>query len=199
MKRTVVGLVGEAGTGKGEVANSLLQNGFEYYSLSDTLRRVSTNVGLSHERNNLIALGNALRENFGNDILAHGAKLWANQIEGNRIVIDSIRNPAEVIYLKRELNAFIVGVTMSPEKAFQLIEARRRPGDPTTLEEFLQLRNRERGVGENSSGQQLTQCFALTDFVLPNEGGISDLHRMTSELLISRGLLSEGFSLYKER
>jgi len=199
MSPTVIGLVGEAGTGKGIVTDLLTQHGFGNYSLSDTLREISNSISLPDGRENLTALGNSLRENFGSDILAQGAKQWVEQSGKDHVIIDSIRNPAEVTYLKQELGAFIIGVTMSPEKTFQLMESRRRPGDPTTWEEFLKLKAREEGEGQKESGQQLLKCLALADVTLKNEGTIEDIHEAINELLISRGIFLEGYNPNKEK
>lgn len=198
MNRSVIGLVGQAGVGKGRVAHVLTENGFNAYSLSDSLRKTATDIGLSHEREVLITLGNSLRERFGGDILARGAKQWIDSEDATRVVIDSIRNPSEVSFLQREAGAFVIGVTMSPEKRFRLMRDRNRPGDPQTWDEFQQLLYREQGVGEKASGQQVQRCLELADELLPNEGTIIDLHNHTKELLHARGML-EGYTPQRER
>jgi dephospho-CoA kinase len=199
MNPTIIGLVGEAGTGKGVVTDILTLYGFGNYSLSNTLREISNSINLPDGRENLTALGNSLREKFGSDVLARGAKQWVEQSGNSHVIIDSIRNPAEVTYLKQELGAFIIGVTMSPKKTFQLMESRQRPGDPTTWEEFLKLKAREEGEGQKESGQQLLKCLALADVTLKNEGTIADLHEATNELLISKGMFLEGYNPNKEK
>ena len=188
MDRLIIGLVGEAGVGKGEIARQLKENAFRYYSLSDSLRRIAADVGLSNDREILIKLGNSLRERFGSDILARGARRWVEADKITRAVIDSIRNPAEVSFLQRELGALVIGITMSPEKRFQLILERERPGDPQTWSEFLSVLRREQGIEEKSSGQQVQKCLESADVILLNEGTIAELRNHARELLQTRGV-----------
>ena len=83
----IIGLTGKNAAGKGEIANHLKSKGFVYFSLSDALREEATKRGLEHSRDNLINLGNEMRETFGNGILAK--KLMKNKerkILGRRIL-----------------------------------------------------------------------------------------------------------------
>lgn len=199
MKPIIIGLVGEASSGKGEIAKLLQPNGFAYFSLSDSLRKIATSLHLPHDREILINIGNTLRDTFGTNILARGAQRWINDTGNTRVIIDSIRNPGEVLFLQQELGAFVIGVTMSPEKRFELIRERKRPGDPQTWEEFQRLFSLEQGIGEKSSGIQVKQCLDLTDATIQNEGTIGDLHTQVREFLFSRGILLEGVSSNREK
>ncbi len=66
----IIGLTGKNASGKGEVVNYLKAKGFVYYSLSDIIREEATKSGLEHTRDNLIALGNKLRQSHGPNYLA---------------------------------------------------------------------------------------------------------------------------------
>lgn len=66
----IIGLTGKNASGKGEVANYLQKKEFIYFSLSDVIRGEATKLGLNHSRDNLIKLGNELREKFGANYLA---------------------------------------------------------------------------------------------------------------------------------
>lgn len=191
MNQSIIGLVGEAGVGKGEISRLLIESGFRHYSLSDSLRRIATDLGLPHDREVLIRLGNSLRERFGGDILARGAKEWINSKEGTNVVIESIRNPSEVLFLQSELGALIIGVTMSLERRFELMKERKRQGDPQSWEEFQNLIRQERGIGEKETGQQVQKCLELANILLPNNGTINDLGCNIKELLLSRGISVE--------
>jgi len=68
----LIGLTGTNGAGKGEAAAFLRSLGYAYHSLSDILREELLARGLEASRDNLIAVGNELRETFGPDILAGG-------------------------------------------------------------------------------------------------------------------------------
>ena len=57
----IIGLTGANASGKGEAAGYLKSKGFAYYSLSDILREEAKLRGIEPSRENLIKLGNELR------------------------------------------------------------------------------------------------------------------------------------------
>lgn len=190
MERVLVGFVGEAGAGKGAASEPLINLGFESFSLSDSIRKVASTVGKTHEREILHDLGNVLRATFGGDVLARGAKRWVEMNNITRGIIDSIRNPDEVEFLKKELGVFIIGITMSPEKKFELMRGRNRDGDPKTWEEYQRLMDIEKGIGEEETGQQIHRCLEIADVIIPNEGTKEELHQKVQEALILKGFIS---------
>lgn len=175
--RIVLGLTGPNAAGKGEVAAYLERLGFAVHSLSDVVREEAAARGLLPEREHLIRVGNLLRE-------ASGAGALAERILprlGQRDVVDSIRNPAEVEVLRRLDHFVLVGVRAPIELRFQRSLGRGRPGDPSSLQRF-----REREDQENStdpSAQQLAATFALADRVLDNASGLDALQRAVDRLL----------------
>ncbi len=69
-KGRLIGLTGTNGAGKGEVAAFSRKKGYAYFSLSDLIRDELKKKGKQASRDNLIQMGNRLREKFGPDILA---------------------------------------------------------------------------------------------------------------------------------
>lgn len=189
MKKVVVGLVGDHSSGKGTAAEVFKNNGYAYCSLSDLLRKIASEFGLTDERNTLILLGNTLRENFGNDVLAKGILQWINRQEGKLFIVDSIYHPEEVKLLKQEEDAYILGVTMSQEKCFELMKNRNRPGDPKTWEEFLELCEKEKDVGNHN---HVEECLKLANKIIPNEGSIFDFQKKIDEIALVRKTGIEG-------
>ncbi len=173
----IIGLTGPNAAGKGEVAALLTARGFTYHSLSDVLRDELTARGVAETRENLIVVGNELRASAGPGILAERIR---SRLTG-RDVVDSIRNPAEVEVLRRCRGFVLVGVDAPLEVRFLRAEARARPGDGATLDEF-----RSREARENSpdpSRQQLAAVFALADRRLDNGGSLETLRRQVEGLL----------------
>ena len=66
----IIGLTGANASGKGEAASYLKSKSFEYYSLSDILREKAGARKIEPSRENLIKLGNELREKNGSSVLA---------------------------------------------------------------------------------------------------------------------------------
>jgi len=133
----------------------------------------------------LIATGNELRERFGPGILAERI---VQKVEADRnYVIDSIRNPAEVIALRRAPGGFKLLLVEAPlEVRFERARDRQREGDPITLSDFQALDVRE-AVG-NAASQNLDQVEQLADATLTNDGSFEDLQQKTDAAV--SGLLS---------
>lgn len=167
----IIGLTGPNAAGTGEAAAYLISRGFAYHSLSDVLREELERRGVPPTRENLIAVGNELRQ-------AGGAGVLAERIRprlGRHDLVDSIRNPAEVAVLRLIPGFILLGIDAVLETRFRRAVARARPGDGLTLEEF-----RAREAKENSpdpSRQQLAATFALADHTIRNDGTLADLHR----------------------
>ena len=173
----IVGLTGPNAAGKGEVAAYLVSRGFTYHSLSEVLREEFSRAGIEPTRAHLIAKGNELRTANGPGVLAARIALRL----GDRDVVDSIRNPAEVSELRSRPGFFLLGVSAPLEVRFQRAVSRGRPGDGPTLEEF-----RANEARENSSDparQQLAVTFDLADSTIANDGSIDRLRRRIDEAL----------------
>jgi hypothetical protein len=96
------------------------------HSLSDVVREEAAARGLPPERGPLIAVGNELRRALGPGALAE--RILPRL--GERDVVDSIRNPAEVEVLRRAPGFLLVAVRATQATRFARSLARARPGDP---------------------------------------------------------------------
>jgi len=176
----LVGLTGPNAAGKGEVANFLVSRGLIYQSLSDVIREEAALRGLPPTRENLIEVGNLLRREGGPAILAE--KIIA-KLSG-RDVVDSIRNPHEVMALQRQPSFILIGVSAPIEIRFARARARSRPGDGGTLQEFAAREERERSLDPTS--QQIHLVMEMADLTVDNSGTIEDLHRVVAAALEGR-------------
>ena len=173
----VIGLAGPNAAGKGEVARILREKGYAYSSLSDVVREEALRRGLTTEREDLIAVGRDMRREGGSGVLAEGI---VERLEAPCIV-DSVRNPGEVGVLRRVEGFRLLGVDASPEVRLRRLRERGRPGDPATLEEFL-----EKERIENSSdpeGQQISATMALSDAMVRNDTSLAGLESAVERVL----------------
>lgn len=183
MIKKVVGLVGPIASGKGTVAQYLSKKGYKSYSLSDRIREEITARGLIITRESLNTVSNELREKFGPQVLA---ELTAKLIERDNpelVVVDAIRNPAEVNFLKQKFGARIIGVVADQKKRFELFMKR---GTNTTgissWEEFRTLDNAELFQnGEHK--QQVNKSLELADFIIENNGTFEELNTKVDEAI----------------
>jgi dephospho-CoA kinase len=175
--KLVLGLTGPNAAGKGEVAEYLRSRGFALHSLSDVVREEAAARGLPPERAHLIRIGTLLRQQGGAGVLAR--RILARL--GDRDVVDSIRNPAEVEVLRELPHFVLLGVQAPTEVRFRRALARGRSGDPQTLEEFRRREAEENTADPNA--QRLEATFGLADRVLDNDGRIAALHEAVERLL----------------
>ncbi|MFZ2201898.1 MAG: hypothetical protein WAV56_00725 [Microgenomates group bacterium] len=170
MKRAVIGLVGPIASGKGFLAEFLVGKGFSYWSLSDRVREEADRRGLPRERNILQDIGNDLRQNSGPAVLAKKTMALVPD-EVDLVLIDSIRNPTEIDYLKA-FGAVIVGIDAPLHKRLEwyLKRAAERGEDGASEADFYQANARDLGEGEDAYGQQGALCLKLSDIRLENDG-----------------------------
>jgi dCMP deaminase len=168
----ILGLTGPNAAGKGEVARVLVDGGFEFFSLSDEIREDLRERGVAPSRDALIEAGRRLRTDHGHDVLAR--RVVARFGHGVNQVVDSIRNPEEVRFLKTLPGFFLVLVDAPIERRFERARGRARPGDPIDLAAFRESERRELESGDPAA-QQLLATFRLADFTISNDGAIDAL------------------------
>lgn len=167
MNRIVIGLVGPIASGKDIALEELKKIGFKAFFLGDRTREEADRRGLPHDRSILQDMGNDLREKFGDDILVRLTEELFDESE-SKIVIDGIRNTGEIEYLREKYNALVIGVNAPIETRKEFSKQRKEDADPKTEEEFYNVEQRDRGIGESSHGQQVSDCLQLADVVIEN-------------------------------
>ena len=179
----IIGVTGRIASGKGVLSDFLQGKGFQYMRLSSFLYEEADRLGISKNRESMQALGNKLRRDEGNEILA---KLIVKKIKQNnlsKIIIDSIRNPSEVKYLKENLKDFKLISFDAPQKPrFERMLERNKINDPKTWDEFLKADEKDFGVGESESGQGVGKCMEMADYKLLNDSSLGEVQREIEEI-----------------
>jgi dephospho-CoA kinase len=175
--RRLIGLTGTNASGKGEAAAFFMGRGFAYYSQSDVIRDELRRKGLEPTRDNLIREGNDLRQRFGPDIMARRVM---EKISGDSIV-DSIRNPSEIEYWRRQPNFVLLAIDAPVEVRYQRALARGRDESVTSLEEFTAKEDEEKTRDRNA--QQLETCMRMADFVIRNERTLEEFRKKLEAFL----------------
>ena len=179
----IIGLTSFTGAGKTTVADYLVSKGFEYYSLSDILRQELKSKGKEVTRENLQEIGNEMRREHGNSVLADKTLQRIGQAsdQGKDFVVDSIRNPAEIGALRKNKDFALVFIDAPVRVRFERTKARKREKDPTTFEAFKKSEEKELH-GKDSSNQQLLRCGEMADFVIHNDSTLETLYKKIDEL-----------------
>ncbi|UCE22045.1 MAG: AAA family ATPase [Candidatus Aminicenantes bacterium] len=172
----LIGLTGTNGSGKGEVAAYLQKKGYAYFSLSDVIRVAIRKDGKEDTRDNLIEKGNELRKKYGPDILAR----MAMERVKDKAVIDSIRNPSEIEYLRKEKEFILLAIDAPVELRYERVKQRGRQESVSTLEEFIKKEKEE--MTDSEKGQQLHSCMKMADIIIMNDGTLEDLHLKLEEI-----------------
>jgi dephospho-CoA kinase len=172
MLKAVIGLTGTIGSGK-EAAAEHIKKTFScfYVKLSQVLRNELEKKRKGLSRNLLQDSGDEMRSTYGGHVLA---KVSIEYLPRNKdlIILDGIRNPGEIDYLKSNFNSgfFLIGIDSKPETRFERISKRARRDDPRTWEEFLEMDSRDQGNGQPEFGQQTRRCIEKADFKIDNDG-----------------------------
>lgn len=178
----VVGLTGQFGAGCTEVVGGYLQEeGFHYYSLSDIVRASAQKrlgpfeyqkLSKKDLRRVLQDEGDKLRK-ADTAVIAKEVhrQIKAGGYENKDIVIDSIRNPAEVEYFRSAFQQrfFLLALDASSEVRW----LRKKSDYEGEEKRFKEDDIRDKGEEEPIHGQHTEACVYLSDVVIDNENQIA--------------------------
>jgi dephospho-CoA kinase len=178
-KKLCIGLTGRMGSGKGEAVKILEELGFRFISLSDMVREEIAKLGREVSREETQDIGNRLRREGGAGVLG---KRVREKIESflpplDKWVIDGVRNPAEVVELKKLNTFYLLALDTDLDIILERIKNRKRSADLLDEAEMKKRLDREWGIGEPEEGQQVGKCFEMADFVFPNNNGLEHLEK----------------------
>jgi len=166
-------------SGKDSVAEELVKKGFTHFSLSDLIREELGRRGVEVTRDNLIKVGNELREKYGHSVLGERAIEKMKDKTGD-FVISSIRHPSEVKALKKDGHFFLVEVRAPITVRFKRIKERNRENDPKTLEELKEKETLE--SQDSGAGQQLTNVIKMADLIILNDKTTKELAKKVDRM-----------------
>jgi len=160
-KKLCIGLTGPHGLGKGEAVRILEQRGFSFISLSDIVRREAARAGgeapaargETVTRGRMQDIGNRLRKEGGAGVLGRLVREQVTAASEARWVIDGIRNPAEVLEL-RKIAGFSCRHRLRRADHPGADEQRGRATDRTGERELRAALEREWGRGEPEGGSR---------------------------------------------
>jgi dephospho-CoA kinase len=185
LKSIVFGLTGKNASGKGTVAEILKKKNFTYHSLSDSLRDELKSLKKEETRENLIDIGNKLRQKGGPGVLAD--KLIPKLNSENNHIVDSIRNPLEVISLRKETllrRFFLISVDANSKLRYDRLCSRGRIGDTDSWEKFVEQEKKEEN-NDDPNKQQLSRTMEMADYSIDNSGTLEELEAQVNRIISS--------------
>ena len=163
----VVGTVGPFGSGCSYIAKLMEKNhGYQYVSLSTILKDMfkKTYGRENSERSELQDFGDQVRKEHGKDYLAKQAYESIKKDLDKNYVIDSIRNPAEVDFFRRNIPQFyLFGIFADEEVRW----SRKSSWYKDDHGKFALDDKRDSGESIDF-GQQVTETFRSSDIIILN-------------------------------
>ena len=171
MTRLIVGLVGPIASGKGTIKEYLIKN----YKARDcrfstVLRDILARIKMPSNRENMQRVSTALRNVFGENILAKVITSDAVSMEGDIVVVDGVRRLADVEFLSKEPQFKLIAVDAKPEiRHRRLVLRNENVGDKEkSFEQFMKDH-------EYETETSIPQVMEKADFKINNDGTFDDL------------------------
>lgn len=181
----IIGVVGQIASGKGVLVDILIKEfNFVSFSLSRIVHEELKKKNIKDfTRETMQETGNKLRCEYGDDVLARRAIERLKRQKNNRVVIEGIRNPGEIEFLKKNPSFVLIGVKSKRELRFERLLSRAKPWDAKNWNNFVKIDRQDLGAGQVKSGQQVGKCLAYCNYVLTNNKDLKDFQKKVNELM----------------
>ncbi|HVM90514.1 MAG TPA: AAA family ATPase [Verrucomicrobiae bacterium] len=125
MPKLIIGLVGQAGCGKGTAADYLKEyKGAGYVRFSGILGQIIETLSIEKTRDNFIKLSEALRKTYGEDVLSYAVEKAALNAPEDIVVIDGIRRIDDIAALEPLPQFKLIAVSAPAELRFERMKKR---------------------------------------------------------------------------
>ena len=186
----ILGVTGTNGSGKDTVIAFLKNQGYSVFSCSDIIREEARARGKELTRDNLIAIGNELRQQQGHGVLAEKIAEKIRQEDLQDVAVNSIRHPAEVDALRQFEEFSLIAVNSPVEVRYARIQKRQQNNEDAVS--FEQFKQQEQIIGQGAQ-QQLGSTMASADKHIDNDGSVEELHKNVYKFIQQKK------GLYQER
>ncbi|MEW6407486.1 MAG: AAA family ATPase [Patescibacteria group bacterium] len=177
----IIGITGTLAAGKDTIASYLQKKGFVHYSLSNILREELKKQGIEENIDNLLALGNKLRQEFGPGILGRKTLEKIKNNKEKKAIASSIRHPKEIEELRKGRNFVLIAVDAPIKIRYKRIQKRKRAGDQVSFEKFKsQEKSQLKGNGTKA---QLSKCIKVADYKIINNKSFENLYQNIDKIL----------------
>ncbi len=177
--KIIIGFVGDIAAGKGTLADYLtLKYNSNTYRFSTMLRDILDRIHTDKTRENLQNISTLLRELFGQDIMSKVIAKDVTEDAGQLVVVDGIRRPTDISYLKENPGFHLVYISAKPEIRYERLKARNENhGDAEkTFEQFCI-------DGQAETETLIKELGAQAEDTIYNDGNYEELYAQIEALL----------------
>lgn len=183
----VIGLVGPIGSGKDTVSDYISKRyGYNVVVMGNIVREIATELGRGHTRDDLQLTQKEV-------VAKHGIKYFAERVVKKikkngwtKVVINGIRRSEDAAVPKKEFGKGMVVALVDalPSIRFERMKARKRPGDPHTMEEFLRQEENEKKLFRWDETKKFVDSV-----IINNDGSFEKLHKNVDAFMKKFGLV----------
>ncbi len=178
----IIGITGTLGAGKGTIVEYLKKKkNFYHYSVRQFLIEEIEKQGLPVNRDSMTSVANRLRSDYHPAYIVEELYKQAART-GENAVIESIRTPGEVDFLRKQGNFYLFAVDANPKTRYQRIRQRGSETDHIDFDTFTANEQREMTTTDPNK-QNLGKCIQMADFRFDNNGNIAALYAEVDKVL----------------
>ncbi len=177
--KKILGFTGLIASGKGTACNYLIKkHGAVSFKFSKILRDILDRAYLPHSRDNLVKISMIMRETFGQDLLAKAIAQDIKNTDKELIVVDGVRRPDDIKYLKDIPGFKLVAVDTDEKIRYErLIQRTENIDDKTkTWEEFVKDHKAETEV-------YIPELIKSADIKIINDTSLEELYNQLDKLV----------------
>jgi len=173
----IIGITGTIGAGKGTIVDYMIENyGFHHFSVRRFLAEEAEKRGMPLNRDSYVTIANDLRAKYAPSYIVD--QLCEKAIlQGENAIIESIRTPGEITSLRKYENFYLLAIDAKPEIRYHRIVERNSETDKISYSTFLENEQREMNSADPNK-QNLSKCIIEADFLLRNDGELTELYTM---------------------
>ncbi len=178
----IIGITGTLGAGKGTIVEYLKEKkNFRHYSVREYLIKEIEEQGLPVNRDSMTSVANRLRSDHHPAYIVE--ELYKQAIRtGEDAVIESIRTPGEVDFLRKQGNFYLFAVDADPKIRYRRIRQRASETDHINFDTFIANETREMTTSDPNK-QNLGKCIRMADFRFDNNGEMAALYADVDSVL----------------
>jgi len=179
MPKIIIGFTGPIASGKDASQKYLSEKyGAISFRFSTIIRDILQRLSLEINRLNLSRLSSVLRENFSEDLFAKVIAKDVISSPAELIIVDGIRRPADIQYLRDVDNFYLVSIDADPKIRYERLIKRKENIDDEnkTYEQFLADHQLETELS-------IPLIMAQANYQINNNQSKEDLYRQLDKII----------------